>query len=418
MPVLISSIAAAPGWHRPAPRCPRKRPPVPDDPPVADRVLHASDQRDGGGPGGSRARHQVGERPPAQQRGVAVGHDHGPGPALRASRSRSAPRGRSRPGATARRAGHPTHTRPGSWPPARRCPTTTASRRASSRAAARTWPSMRPAADSLQHLGGAAFIRVPSPAARTMTAAGALMLTRCSSVLLPVAGSCAPFRERPVSRAGTPAHVPDSGRIPPGQQRGGGMATVALRYPVVSPPQPRRAQPSRAPTARPASRPCGWALPATSAAHLPIRAAEPGESAAGSVSWKPRPESVLTRAVRRRVIGSPPGLGPGFVRFESKRRNSCLPAQPAGRLGSSGSISHQGRQSRGGPGPLLPAVSRVPACPVWLPYRETPLSVGRCREHSWRNSVHPCATYGRVAYGYVSVFCMLPGGARSRARNP
>src|SRR5262249_45812804 len=63
------------------------------------------------------------------------------------------------------------------WP--RPAPATTISRRGdSSRAAAITWPSIVWPPTGCSTLGTLDFIRVPSPAARTITAAGTLALTQ------------------------------------------------------------------------------------------------------------------------------------------------------------------------------------------------------------------------------------------------
>src|SRR5579862_4628463 len=76
------------------------------------------------------------------------------------------------------------------------------------------------------------FIRVPSPAARTMTAAGPLALTRLLGLCADTAVSvrtrlCAGTRRV----APPPVHVPDYRRIPPAAP---GRLGMAIMPPVVS----------------------------------------------------------------------------------------------------------------------------------------------------------------------------------------
>src|ERR1022692_849045 len=94
-------------------------------------------------------------------------------------------------------------TSPCAWP-------VTTIRRAgeSSRAVARTWPSMVLPQTLCRTFGVRVFIRVPSPAARMMTAAGPLALTRLLGIGAGTRREAAP-----------PGHVPDSRRIPPDRSR-------------------------------------------------------------------------------------------------------------------------------------------------------------------------------------------------------
>ena len=225
---------------------------VPDDPAVAGRVVQ---------PGGQHGRPRpraTGARPPARQasRRAAAGCRRRSRPRCRGSgrppRSRCAPRGRSRPAGPGPRSRRRARARPvrGDLVAAVARPPRSAAPGSSSRVPrphGRAWSGRTPRCSTL---GVRFFIRVPSPAARMITAAGPARLTLGSSIslqalgLLRAAGPCPPA-----------IHAPDPGRIPPGCRPG--PACTHLRH--RSPSGPRPGPPSRrsAPTAAAAAAAAG-----------------------------------------------------------------------------------------------------------------------------------------------------------------